>query len=155
MPHASGSDLDRARPEAQDGRIDRVDWTRIERSREFRELTSRRHRFLAAASAVTFGTFIVYLGLATFATDFMGTTVLGGVPVAWLAAMTQVLMTWVVTWAYLRKADREFAPLEQRVADSAGARFTREDDGAGTPGPSPDGGASAPATTATTERSTR
>jgi uncharacterized membrane protein (DUF485 family) len=128
----------------QDGASDRVDWTRIERSPEFRELTSRRHRFIAAATAVTFGVFAIYLGLATFATDFMGTTV-GGVPIAWLAAMSQVVMTWAVTWTYLRKADRVFAPLEQRVADTAGARFTREHDA--------EAGAGAPAASAPTERS--
>ena len=105
----------------------RVEWTRIERSPEFRELTARRHRFIAGAAAVTFGGFLIYLGLATFATGFMGTTV-GGVPIAWLAAMTQVLLTWAVTWLYMRKADREFAPLEQRVAERAGPRFTREEE---------------------------
>jgi len=117
-PVASGPDRAQAEP---------LDWIRIERSPEFRELTSRRHRFIAAAGAVTFGGFLLYLGLATFAGDFMGSTV-GGVPVAWLAAMTQVLMTWVITWLYLRRAEREFAPLERRVADRAGPRFTREDD---------------------------
>jgi uncharacterized membrane protein (DUF485 family) len=118
---------------AHDSRSDDVDWTRIERSPEFRELTSRRHRFIAGAAAVTFVSFGTYLGLAVFATGFMGTTVLGGVPVAWLAAMSQVLMTWVVTWTYLRKADREFAPLEQRVADRASARFTRDHEAAEAP----------------------
>jgi uncharacterized membrane protein (DUF485 family) len=116
----------------QDGRSDHVDWTRIERSPEFRELTSRRHRFIAMLGAVTLVSFSVYLGLAVYATDFMGTTV-GGVPIAWLAAMSQVLMTWAVTRAYLRKADEEFAPLEQRVAERAGARFTREDEPAEAP----------------------
>ena len=126
MSYASGPDLDRTRLGVNDGHADAVDWARIERSPEFRELTSRRHRFIAMASFVTFAVFLVYLGLATFATGFMGTTVLGGIPIAWLAAMSQVLLTWAVTWAYLRKADREFAPLERRVADAAGARFTRE-----------------------------
>ena len=135
---------------AQDDRTDFVDWTRIERSPEFRELTARRHRFIAAASAVTFGAFAIYLGLATFATDFMGTTVLGGMPIAWLAAMTQVLMTWVVTWIYLRKAERVFTPLERRVADRAEPRFSRggsDTDDATAP--------AAPAADTTTERSAR
>jgi uncharacterized membrane protein (DUF485 family) len=129
-----------------DGRTDRVDWTRIERSPEFRELTARRHRFIAILAAFTFVCFGVYLGLATFATDFMGTTV-GGVPIAWLAAMTQVVMTWAVTWIYLRKADRVFAPLEQAVADRAGARFTRDETAAD--------GEPSPAADAPMERSTR
>jgi uncharacterized membrane protein (DUF485 family) len=137
----------------QDGRTDLVDWTRIERSPEFRELTTRRHRFIFAAAVMTLVSFASYLGLATFATGFMGTTVLGGVPVAWLAAMSQVLVTWAVTWTYLRKADREFAPLEERVRERAGARFTREEDGR-----EPAAGAAradAPAVSTATERSPR
>jgi uncharacterized membrane protein (DUF485 family) len=102
-----------------------VDWQRIERSPEFGELVTRRRRFLWPASIVTFGGFAVYLGLATFATGFMGTQV-AGVPMAWLVAMTQVLLTWVVTRAYLSTADRTFAPLERRVVETAQPRFTRE-----------------------------
>jgi uncharacterized membrane protein (DUF485 family) len=102
-----------------------VDWQRIEGSREFGELAARRRRFLWPASIVIFGGFGVYLLLATFADGFMGTQV-AGVPVAWLIAMTQVLLTWAVTWAYLRTADRTFAPLERRIVDAAQPRFTRE-----------------------------
>jgi uncharacterized membrane protein (DUF485 family) len=127
MAHGPAIDSDRTAPGSQDGGSQAVDWTRIERSPEFRELTSRRHRFILIAAAVTFACFGLYLGLATFAVDFMGTTV-GGVPIAWLAAMSQVLLTWAVTWTYLRKAEREFAPLERRVAEAAGPRFTRSDD---------------------------
>jgi uncharacterized membrane protein (DUF485 family) len=127
MSEGTASDARPASPGAQEGRTSGVEWTRIERSAEFRELTARRHRFIAACATVTFGVFLVYLFLATFATGLMGTTV-GGVPIAWLAAMSQVLLTWAVTWAYLRRADGEFAPLERRVADSAGPRFTRERD---------------------------
>lgn len=132
---------------------DSVDWMRVERSEEFRELTARRNRFIATASVVTFGCFGVYLGLAVFAHGLMGTTVLGGVPVAWPLAMSQVLLTWVVTWAYLRKADREFAPLEQRIAERAQARFTRDADAAAPAGART--GAPAPATATTSERSAR
>ena len=131
----------------QDGRSDHVDWTRIERSPEFRELTSRRHRFIAMLGAVTLVSFSVYLGLAVYATDFMGTTV-GGVPIAWLAAMSQVVMTWILTAVYLRNADREFGPLEERVRERAGARFTREADADGD-------GPAAPAGTSPNRRAVR
>jgi uncharacterized membrane protein (DUF485 family) len=131
---------DGAVPAGRDGRVDPAEWRRIERSPEFRELTSRRHRFIAIAAAVTFAEFALYLGLATYATGFMGTLV-GGVPIAWLAAMCQVFMTWAVTWLYLRQADRVFTPLEERVAETAGARFMRE--------------ASTGADATTTERSAR
>jgi uncharacterized membrane protein (DUF485 family) len=144
MSHGTAPDADRSRQGLPDGATDQVDWARIERSPEFRELTSRRHRFIAIAAAITFIAFAIYLGLATFAVDFMGTTVLGGVPIAWLAAMSQVLMTWVLTSLYLRKADREFGPLEARVRERAGARFVRED------GAVPAGTAARPAPAAAT-----
>jgi len=145
MSHGPATDAARSRPGTPDGA---TDWTRIERSPEFRELTARRHRFIAIAATITFGTFALYLGLATFAVDLMGTTVLGGVPIAWLAAMSQVVMTWILTAVYLRKADREFGPLEERVRERAGARFTREADADGD-------GPAAPAGTSPNRRAVR
>jgi hypothetical protein len=82
----------------------------------------------------------------------MGTTVLGGVPIAWLAAMSMVFMTWAVTAVYLRRADRVFGPMEERVRERATARFTRDDDGAA---PATADAGTAPAAAATTEGSTR
>jgi uncharacterized membrane protein (DUF485 family) len=108
MSHGTAPDADRSRQGSPDGATDQVDWARIERSPEFRELTARRHRFIAIAAAVTFGSFALYLGLATFAVD----------------------LTWVLTSVYLRKADREFGPLEERVRERAAARFVRDDDAA-------------------------
>jgi uncharacterized membrane protein (DUF485 family) len=80
---------------------------------------------------VVFGEFGLYLILAAFAPGFMSTQIVDGLPVAWLAAMAQVLMTWAVTWAYLRKAETEFQPLEQRAAALAAPRFAREEAPAG------------------------
>jgi len=117
----------RATSGARDGDAAQVDWTRIESSDEFRELTRRRHGFIAMAAGVSGGAFLIYLGLAVFAPDVMGTTI-GGVPLGWLIAMTQVFITWGVTWAYLRQADNVFAPLEDRATERAKARFTIADE---------------------------
>ena len=125
MADTTARDDGRAGPGTQEGAID---FRRIESSREFRELVTRRKRFVTGASVVFFGEFLIYLALATFAPGFMGTQIVDGLPVAWLAAMAQVLLTWAVTWAYLRQADRVFEPLERRAAEQVGARFTREDD---------------------------
>jgi uncharacterized membrane protein (DUF485 family) len=86
---------------------------------------------LTIASVIVFGEFGLYLLLAALAPGFMATQIVDGLPVAWLAAMTQVLMTWAVTWAYLRKAESEFEPLEQRAAEQGVPRFTREGASAG------------------------
>ena len=94
------------------------DWQAIEGSPEFQELVKARRSFLVPATIVFLVGSVGYLLLAAFAQDFMGTDV-GGIPIAWLAALTQVFLTWAITWAYLRKADSTFEPLEQRAAKAA------------------------------------
>jgi uncharacterized membrane protein (DUF485 family) len=94
------------------------DWQAIEASSEFQELVKARRSFLIPATIVFLVGSIGYLLLAAFVQDFMGTDV-GGVPIAFIAAVTQVLLTWAITFAYLRKADSTFEPLEQRAAEVA------------------------------------
>ena len=93
-----------------------VDWLAVERSQEFQELVRERRRFLVPATIVFLVGAIGYLLLAAFVPSVMDWQVVDGLPFAWLAAISQVLLTWVLTWAYLRKADRDFEPLEQRAA---------------------------------------
>jgi uncharacterized membrane protein (DUF485 family) len=95
------------------------DWRAIEGSPEFQELVKSRRSFLVPATIVFFVGAIGYLLLAAFDHGLMGKQVLGGIPLAWLAALTQVLLTWILTWAYLRRADSTFEPLEQRAAEAA------------------------------------
>ena len=93
-----------------------VDWLAVERSQEFQELVRERRRFLVPATIVFLVGAIGYLLLAAFVPSVMDWQVVDGLPFAWLAAISQVLLTWVLTWAYLRKADHDFEPLEQRAA---------------------------------------
>jgi uncharacterized membrane protein (DUF485 family) len=99
-------------------RADAVDWRGIERSPEFQELVRARRRFLVPVAVVFFAIVFAYLLLVSFAHGLMSKQV-GGLPLAYLAALTQVLLTWVVTWLYLRTADRRFGPLERRAAEAA------------------------------------
>jgi uncharacterized membrane protein (DUF485 family) len=112
------------------------DWPAIESSSDFRDLVRRKRRFVTAAASVVFACFGAYLALAAFAGDLMGTRILGGPPVGWVLASAQVLLTWAVTWLYLRKADRDFDPLARRAAEvalQAGERASRFERGAGAP----------------------
>jgi uncharacterized membrane protein (DUF485 family) len=94
------------------------DWQAIEASPEFQELVKARRSFLVPAPIVFLVGSLGYLLVAAFAQDWL-TGDVGGIPVAFLAAVTQVLLTWAITWAYLRKADSTFEPLEQRAAEAA------------------------------------
>jgi uncharacterized membrane protein (DUF485 family) len=97
------------------------DWRAIERSPEFRELVESRRRFTVPAAIAFFTWMMLFLLLMAFAEDFMGHQIVDGFPVAWLMAASQVFMTWGLTWLYLRKADREWEPLERRAAEQATA----------------------------------
>jgi uncharacterized membrane protein (DUF485 family) len=101
------------------GRFQRAsayDWEGIERSQEFQELVRTRRQFLLPATIVFLVGAIGYLLLAAFVPGVMSWQITDGLPFAWIAAISQVLLTWVLTWAYLRKADSAFEPLEQRAA---------------------------------------
>ena len=93
-----------------------VDWLAVERSPEFSELVHERRKFLVPATIVFLVGALGYLLLAAFVPSVMGWQIVEGLPFAWVAAISQVLLTWVLTWAYLRKADRDFEPHEQRAA---------------------------------------
>ena len=48
-----------------------------------------------------------------------------GLTVGYVLALTQFVMTWVLGWLYLRKADRVFDPLAKRAAEAALAARAR------------------------------
>ena len=100
------------------------DWQAIEASPEFQELVKARRSFLVPATIVFLVGAIGYLLLVSFAQDFMGNEI-GGIPIAFIAAVTQVLLTWAITFAYMRKADSTFEPLEQKAAKAATAGNAR------------------------------
>ena len=92
------------------------DWSAIQRSAEFQELVHERRRFLTPATIVFLVGAIGYLILAAFVPGVMGWQVVDGLPFAWIAAIGMVLLTWALTFSYLRKAGHDFEPLEQRAA---------------------------------------
>lgn len=102
-----------------------IDWRAVEESPEFRELVRRRRAFVMKATIAFMGVFLTYLVLISFAPGTMGTELTDGLPIAWLAAMAQVLLTWIVAWAYLRFADRVLEPLERRAAEAVLERSSR------------------------------
>ena len=95
------------------------DWLAIERSPEFKELVATRRRILTPLTVIWLVVSIGYLILAAFAPSVMAWQVADGLPFAWLAAISQVVLTWGVTWSYLRKADHVIEPLERRAAEVA------------------------------------
>lgn len=115
MPSTSAASADRAS----------IDWDAAERSPAFRELVSRRHRFIAVATTLALVWFVVFLAVSTVAKDFGGRSVYEGLTVAYVIGLSQYLVVWVLAFMYLRRSSREFEPLEQQAAEEALARAAR------------------------------
>jgi len=112
------------------------DWERIERSPEFQELVRKRRSFVLPATIFFLAYYMGFILLTGYAEDFMASSVYEGLTVGYCLALTQFVMVFALGIMYLRRADRDYDPLAQRVVDMAeggdlepGARFEREPSG--------------------------
>ena len=85
---------------------DPVDWGRVTQMPEFRSMVKAKLRFIIPA--VLF--FVIYYFalpvLVGFARPLMEVAVLGPVNIAYLFALSQFFMAWILAWLYMRAADR-------------------------------------------------
>jgi uncharacterized membrane protein (DUF485 family) len=97
-----------------------IDWQAASRSPEFRELVSTRRRFVVPATLFFMAWYFGFIALAGYAPGFMGEEfITDGLTVGYVLAITQFVMTFVLVWMYLRKADRTFDPLARKAAERA------------------------------------
>jgi uncharacterized membrane protein (DUF485 family) len=119
-------------PRSADRPHPEIDWSAIARSPEFQELVRRRRSFVLPATAFFLTWYMGFIVLTAVAPDFMGERIYQGLTVGYVLALTQFLMVLVLGIWYLRKADREFDPLAERVIEryGAGEMEARQEDGA-------------------------
>jgi uncharacterized membrane protein (DUF485 family) len=99
-----------------------VDWQAVERSPEFRELVKRKKAFVIPATLFFMAWYFGFIVLAGYAPEFMGREfITDGLTVGYVLALSQFVMTWVLGWMYLRRADKEFDPLAARAREAAEA----------------------------------
>jgi uncharacterized membrane protein (DUF485 family) len=120
-----------------------IDWKAIERLPEYRELARGRARFAWIAGVLGVGYGALYVVLAATAHDLMRTSLGGSFSLGFAGGVSLVLVTWAITFAYMRRSRLVWGPMEARVRElardltpataEAGGRFVR--------------GAAAPATT--------
>ncbi|MBV9775224.1 MAG: DUF485 domain-containing protein [Gemmatimonadetes bacterium] len=93
-------------------------WDRIEADPEFRDLVHSKRRFLVPATVF----FIVYYFalpvLVGYFPEVMDRPVAGSVNLAYLFALSQFFMAWIVMWVYVRRA-RGFDAQAARVVARA------------------------------------
>lgn len=96
-----------------------INWRAAEESSEFQELVHKRRSFVIPALAFVFVWYFGFIALAGYAPDFMGESVYEGVTIGYVLALSQFVMTWVLAWLYLRRAERVFDPLAEAAASKA------------------------------------
>src|SRR6266516_393166 len=97
---------------------DPVDWSRVTQMPEFRAMVRAKLRFIIPATLF----FVVYYFalpvLVGYAPGLMSKRVIGVVNVAYLFALSQFFMAWIIAALYLRAAAR-FDKLEHKVVAKA------------------------------------
>ena len=92
-------------------------WEALARDPEFRELVSRRRRFVTIGTAVYTGYLVAFLALLGYAKDFMSKEVLG-ISVALWGGLSICALTVVMAVAYARRANG-WEAMAQRVVEGA------------------------------------
>jgi uncharacterized membrane protein (DUF485 family) len=104
----------------EDGDV--VNWDRVAASEGFRELVRDKVRFIVPACVF----FIVYYFalplLVGYAPEFMNRRVIGSVNVAYLFALSQFFMSWVIALLYVRAASRHDRMARKIVGDLEAGR---------------------------------
>jgi uncharacterized membrane protein (DUF485 family) len=99
-----------------------IDWEAIERSPDFRALVASRRRFVLRWGGAGVGLCAAFVVVAYLAPDVLGEAL------GWVVGVGLIVITWAVSFAYLRKSDTEWAAMEERVVASArepSGRFER------------------------------
>jgi uncharacterized membrane protein (DUF485 family) len=92
------------------------DWDRVANMPRFKELIAAKRRFIVPATIF----FVVYYFalpvLVGYAPEFMDQRVLGPVNIAYLFALSQFFMAWIVAFLYVRAANK-FDAMSKRVLE--------------------------------------
>jgi uncharacterized membrane protein (DUF485 family) len=96
-----------------------IDWEAAENSPEFKELIKKKRAFVLPATIFFFAWYFGFILLAGYAQDFMAERLIDGFTVGYALALTQFIMTWALSWLYIRKADHDYDPLAKRAAETA------------------------------------
>lgn len=104
-----------------------TDWDVVAANEEFKDLMAAKARFIVPATLF----FVVYYFalpiLVGYAPDLMATPVIGPVNIAYLFALSQFFMAWLVAWLYVRAANR-FDKMANNVLQHLEQHKTRRTD---------------------------
>jgi uncharacterized membrane protein (DUF485 family) len=94
--------------------VDIADWDRVAAMDEFRAMVAAKARFIVPATIFFIAYYFALPILVGYARDFMDTRVIGVVNIAYLFALSQFFMAWILAYLYLRQADK-FDQMAKRI----------------------------------------
>jgi uncharacterized membrane protein (DUF485 family) len=71
------------------------------------------------AGTIGIGAGVLYVLLWGIGRDFLGSKVTGSFSLGFLGGVVLIVLTWVITFLYMRRSARVWAPLEGRVREHA------------------------------------
>jgi uncharacterized membrane protein (DUF485 family) len=118
LPAQGAPPKEPARPEPVGSDV--VHWEGLEETDEFRKLVNARWRFVAPAT-VFFLAYYFALPLSNgLFPSVMRTEIIGHINLAYIFALSQFVMAWLLAYFYIRQAGRVFDPLAEAVRRRAG-----------------------------------
>jgi uncharacterized membrane protein (DUF485 family) len=100
--------------------VDVVDWARVAASDGFRALVRAKRRFIIPATIFFLVYYFALLVLIWRAPELMSRRVFGVVNLAYLFALSQFFMTWILALLYVRAANRHDRMARDIVSDAGG-----------------------------------
>jgi uncharacterized membrane protein (DUF485 family) len=102
---------ERPSPPEPSGRAADQDWEAISARPDFQELRHRLRRFVFPMTALFLAWYLLYVLLASYAPSFMATKLVGNINVGLVFGLLQFVSTFLITFLYIRFADRRLDPL--------------------------------------------
>jgi uncharacterized membrane protein (DUF485 family) len=93
------------------------EYERMQASPEFVELKRRFRNFAFPMTAAFLAWYLLYVLLSTYAVDFMSQRVAGNINVGLLFGLGQFASTFLITWLYIRHADKKLDPMAKQIRD--------------------------------------
>lgn len=92
-------------------------YQRVHSSADFATLRRRLRGFVFPMTGLFLSWYLLYVLLADYAPGFMSTKVLGNINVGLLFGLGQFVSTFVITWLYVRHANRNLDPVADRLRE--------------------------------------
>ena len=89
----------------------------VQNSPEFAALRKKFRSFVFPMTGAFLAWYFLYVLLASYATSFMNTKLVGNITVGLVLGLLQFVTTFAITMFYARWADREFDPAAAKLAE--------------------------------------